>query len=176
MKLLLTRYKSDGKGTLGKLYIEKDFECFILEDIYRDEKIKHITRISEGTYQLTLRVYGKFHTTYSKKYPEFHIGMIEVLNVPNFTDILIHPGNTPEDTSGCLLTGGEVDENKMIIKGGTSVPAYISLYKKISQKLNNDEKVLLTIEDNDREKDVKIRSFPYMFMEEKTDKTSVKKV
>ncbi len=145
METYLFRYKSNDIATLGRLFIEKDFECYILEDPHRPVKIKHKTRIPEGRYEIVLRTYGRFHEIFSKKWPEFHIGMLELKDVPNFTDILIHPGNGAEDTSGCLLTGKEVDEDKMIILPGTSTLAYINLYKKISKVLKENEKVFINI-------------------------------
>lgn len=147
MQTFLFRYKSNDVATLGKFYIEKDFQCYILEDSYKPVKIKHETRIPEETYEIILRKYGRFHKIFSKRFPSFHIGMLELKNVLNFTDILIHPGNSAEDTSGCLLTGDKVDENEMIILPGTSTPAYINMYKKISSILKTKEKVFITIVD-----------------------------
>jgi len=147
MQTFLLRYKSNDTATLGKFYIEKDFQCYILEDPYRPVKIKHKTRIPEGNYEIILRKYGRFHNIFLKRYPEFHIGMLEIKDVPNFTDILIHPGNSAEDTSGCLLTGNLVDEEKMFIRPGTSIPAYEKIYKKLSKVLKEGEKVFIKILD-----------------------------
>jgi hypothetical protein len=65
------------------------------------------TRIPEGRYEIKFRTQGEMHLNYSKKFPrpEWHKGMLELQNVPGRQFILIHIGNTPTDTQGCLLTG-----------------------------------------------------------------------
>ena len=155
MEILLKRYKSNNTTTLGKLYIEEEFGCFVLEDAYREEKIKGRTRIPGGVYEIVLREYGRFHKIYKKRYSAFHVGMLELRGVPNFINILIHPGNTHKDTSGCLLLGEKVDEEKMVIVAGTSTPAYISVYKKLSSILLKKEKIFIRITDLDK-KDIEI--------------------
>ena len=45
------------------------------------------------------------------------MGMLHVLDVPNFKYILIHCGNTDEDTAGCLLLG-DTQENNLVKKDG----------------------------------------------------------
>jgi hypothetical protein len=37
--------------------------------------------------------------------PRFKTVLPEILNVPNFTGVRIHSGNTAKDTDGCLLLG-----------------------------------------------------------------------
>ena len=150
MEVVLKRYKSDKDTTLGKITINDVFECYSLEDEYREKKVMHETRIPQGKYNLKLRTIGTFHEKFKKKFPSIHKGMIEVANVPGFEAILIHPGNTDEDTSGCILVGTKVDEKKMCIVGGTSTAAYIPLYTKIANMLDIKEPVTLEIQDLDR--------------------------
>lgn len=147
MQVELKRYKSNKQATLGKLYINGQLACFTLEDEYRplEEKVKGETRIPEGKYEITLRKFGGWHERMKRKFPEIHKGMLELMNVPGFTDILIHPGNTEKDTMGCILVGKEVDEANFTIKPGTSTLAYIKIYLRISEAIVRREKVWITI-------------------------------
>ena len=56
--------------------------------------------------------------------------MLHVLDVPNFEYILIHIGNTDDDTAGCLLVGQECNNNR-IDKGSLlgSTLAYREFYR-----------------------------------------------
>ena len=76
-----------------------------VEDERRRKKVFAETCIPLGVYRLALRTHGGFHARYRKRFPGFHVGMIEVMDVPGFTDILWHIGNDDEDTAGCLLIG-----------------------------------------------------------------------
>ena len=98
MKVKLVRFHHGKDDTLGLLFIDGVFQCFTLEDEYREAKVAGETRIPEGTYLLGLRNFGKHAERYGHP-------MIEIKNVPGFTDILIHKGNTEKDTAGCLLVG-----------------------------------------------------------------------
>lgn len=133
MNLLVQRYKSTPNATLGRLLIDGVFECFTLEDEFRAVKVKGETRIPAGTYKLALRTEGTTHFQYAKRFPEFHKGMLHVLNVPGFQWILIHIGNTEKDTEGCLLVGADRDEEKMTI--GRSTVAYRKMYPKVVSAL-----------------------------------------
>ena len=100
----LRRFYSTNVHSVGGLFIDGVFICFIIEDPKRDVKIMHKTRIPAGRYRLSLQRSGNFHERYKKRF-SFHDGMILVNNVPNFTGILIHLGNSSKDTSGCLIPG-----------------------------------------------------------------------
>ena len=97
MKLLLKRIALKEDYTIGKLYINDKYFCDTLEDAVRDVKIKHKTAIPKGIYKVTLTASPRF----KRILPRLH-------NVPEFTGVLIHRGNTIDDTSGCILVG----ENK----------------------------------------------------------------
>jgi len=111
MKINVQRFSAGNEATLGLLFIGKFFWCYTLEDEKRAEKVYGETRIPAGIYNLKLRTHGNHHERYSQKFPEFHQGMIEILDVPGFTDILIHIGNDDDDTAGCLLVGNCQREN-----------------------------------------------------------------
>ena len=144
MDLQLIRYNSASDYTDGLLFIDGKFECYTLEDEYRTDKVYGETRIPDGTYFIELRTEGGFHNRYLKKFgSEFHKGMLWVKDVPNFEYILIHIGNTDEDTAGCILVGSTADKDKNFI--GASGAAYKDLYPKVANALLEKEGVTLTI-------------------------------
>jgi hypothetical protein len=103
-KIELKRFYSNDVYTIGGIFIDGVFVCFTIEDAGRVVKVMHKTRIPAGRYRLSLQRSGRFHDRYKKRFP-FHDGMILVNNVPNFTGILIHLGNSSKDTSGCIIPG-----------------------------------------------------------------------
>ena len=125
---------------------QKKFLAYTLEDEQRDEKVFGETRIPEGTYKLGLRKVGGYHARYSKKFDDFHIGMLHVLDVPGFEYILIHCGNTDEHTAGCLLVGDSQENNQIKKDGfiGRSVQAYKRIYPRIASALERGEEVKIT--------------------------------
>jgi hypothetical protein len=144
MNILVQRYKHAKDFTISKVFIDGQFECFGLEDERREAKVMHETRIPEGRYKIVLRTEGGHHAKYSKKFPTFHKGMLHVTNVPGFQWILIHIGNTDEDTSGCLLVGLNVDEAKGMLYNSTA--AYERFYSKVIKAIEQEEEVWIKYE------------------------------
>lgn len=108
MKLKIERRYFSDNYTIGSLYINDIFFCDTLEDPNRDlnkngvfdngeSKVYGNTCIPFGTYKVELK--------YS---PKFKRELPRLINVPSFEGILIHRGNYPKDTQGCILVG----ENK----------------------------------------------------------------
>lgn len=96
--------------TLGRLYINNVFLCHTLEDTdrYLDKKgigakVYASTAIGAGTYKMRLSMSNRFKRV-----------MPEVLNVPGFTGIRIHAGNTAADTEGCILVGNVRGQDKVL--------------------------------------------------------------
>lgn len=149
MKITVVRVKSDNDATLSTVFIDGKFECFGLEDEYREEKKPGETRIPAGMYNIKLRTVGGFHGRYSKKFPKFHKGMLQVANVPGFEYILIHIGNTERDTAGCLLVGmnGNTSGDLSV---GNSTGAYKRLYNKVIGDASSGNLVIEYI-DQDRD-------------------------
>ena len=104
LEIKIDRYKEIYDGTLGRVEVyfnqELVLECFSLEPAGPDttESGKD-RRIPQGDYKLSRWV--------SKKYPQSLLVHNEL--VPKSRAILIHNGNTPNHTLGCILLGYTTD-------------------------------------------------------------------
>ena len=137
MTLTVVRTQFGTDATNGLLFIDGVFECYTLEDQYQAVKVMHETCIPEGTYDIKFRKTGGFHAKYSERYKNSHYGMLHIQDVPNFTYILIHTGNTDEHTSGCLIVG-ETQQDLEVSKDGfigSSTVAYKKMYAKVASQL-----------------------------------------
>jgi len=137
MKLTVVRTQFGTDATNGILLVDGLFECYTLEDQYQAVKVMHETCIPEGTYDIKFRTVGGFHERYKTKYGNAHYGMLHLQDVPNFTYILIHSGNTDEHTSGCLIVGETQQDLDINDDGfiGSSVIAYKKMYSNVAKEL-----------------------------------------
>lgn len=107
MRLILKRLYLKTDYTIGKLYMDGKYFCDTLEDQVRDltkeKKIPGKTAIPAGTYEIVVNMSPRF----KRKLPR-------LLDVPGFDGILIHRGNTAEDTAGCILVGENRERGKVI--------------------------------------------------------------
>lgn len=130
MELILTRKQYTTRSTIGELSIDRKFECYVLEDPVRPEKIKTETAIPAGTYDIVINHSDKFG-----------VQMPLLEDVPNYAGIRIHPGSSPEDTWGCLLPG----TNHGVDSISGSQEAYVTLFAKLSKAQNKGEKIAIKI-------------------------------
>jgi hypothetical protein len=130
MELLLQRNHGTTGYTAGRLY---QLECFTLEDQERAQKIPGKTAIPAGRYEVIV----DFSNRFQRPLPL-------LLNVPGFTGIRIHPGNTANDTEGCILVGAD-DGNPNDAWLGHSREAFNSLFAKIQTAIAAGQKVWITI-------------------------------
>lgn len=145
MKLVLKRIFTCPTYTIGHLYIDGKYFCDTLEDTDRGldsetmtvEKIKSKkiyakTAIPTGTYQITVNtVSPAFQDRYWAK--EYEGKVPRLIDVPGYSGVLIHVGNTAEDTSGCILVG----ENKVKGRVNNSTYTYSMLCKRLFSDPNN---------------------------------------
>jgi len=152
MKLEVIRFNKGKDSTNGILFDisnrERKFLCYTLEDESRAKKVPGETCIPEGEYSLGFRREGGFDAKYAHRFSDVHMGMLEVCDVPNFKYILIHCGNTDEDTAGCLLLGDTQENNNIKENGfiGRSTHAYYRVYQEIAEALQKEE-VTITYRD-----------------------------
>jgi len=140
MHLTLVRYACGDKSTMGALSIDGKFACYTLENPWLDNR-RRISSIPTGTYELQLRKEGGWHGRAAAKFPGMHKGMIELRDVPGRTYILIHWGNTPRNTDGCVLVGNTASQDFV----GNSVKAYEAIYPPIADALVCGERVTFEI-------------------------------
>ena len=115
MNLELKRIFKGKDYTIGRLFIDGKYFCDTLEDPVRpldsvDDKIYSKTAIPAGKYKISMSIVSPKYSI-RKSYNWCGGRLPRLLDVPFFEGILIHSGNTPDHTAGCILVG----ENK--IKG-----------------------------------------------------------
>lgn len=134
-------------STLGILVVNGIPFGFVIEDEPRLVKVKGQTRIPAGRYKLVLRKEDTPLTLkYRKKFPWFKYH-IELENVPDFTGIYIHIGNTEKDTDGCQVIGMSAHISGGQFVNSESTSCFMSFYQVIYPLLEAGEEVYYTIID-----------------------------
>lgn len=131
MTLDLYREPSSKVSTIGRLSVDGVYECWTLEDVVRDgPKVMHETAIPAGMYRVVM--------TRSQR---FGVMLPLLLDVPDFTGIRIHAGNTDADTSGCILVGQSRAHDSIL----SSRLALAALQPKIAGALARGERVSIVV-------------------------------
>lgn len=141
MKLELERRFLGECYTIGSLSIDGKKFCDTLEDRVRDlnkngvfdgdeKKVYGETAIPYGTYDVVV--------DYS---PKFKRELPRLQNVRHFEGILIHRGNTAEDSAGCILVG----ENKVKGKVINSTPYERELVRILKEAQDRKEPITIKI-------------------------------
>lgn len=114
MKLELTRIALRDTYTIGKLYVDGVYFCDTLEDKVRDINKNGIFDNGETkVHSRTAIPYGKYEVVWAYS-PRFKRYTPRLLNVKSFAGVLIHAGNSHEDTDGCILLGQNKVTGKVI--------------------------------------------------------------
>ena len=151
MEIKLARFNTDKSSTQGLFFIDGCFECFTLEDGFNFIKVKGKTRIPEGRYEIDkLRLLTPLTKSYRNRFDWFDYHL-EIKNVPRYSNIYIHVGNTDDDTDGCVLVGDQAinDPNNIKTTILSSVQAFKRIYSIISDALDDDQDVFIDIVDVD---------------------------
>ena len=132
--LELNRIAKKPLYTIGRLFVDGKYFCDTLEDRCRDfdkeEKVMNETAIPDGIYEVIVNVSARF----KRKLPL-------LLDVPHFSGIRIHRGNTDKDTSGCILVG----ENKQPGRVINSTGYELRLTELIEKAMLAGDKIMIEI-------------------------------
>lgn len=77
-----------------------------------------------------------------------HRGMLHVRKVPGFKFILIHVGNTDDDTAGCLLVGEHAITAEGEMRVNMSKSAYLKFYPLVVDAAAQND-LTITYQDSD---------------------------
>ena len=126
MQLQLNRLLGSESSTTGELLIDGKFFCYTLEDVEREAKIFGVTAIPKGEYKVALTLS-----------PRFKQVLPLLLDVPGYTGVRIHSGNTADDTEGCILVGDRVGKGFLYNSRNT--------LKKLLERLENQKEITIKI-------------------------------
>lgn len=96
--LVLKRIFQNDKYTIGKLYLNDTYLCDTLEP----PKYVNHPCIDKGAYRIGYQYSNKFGRN-----------MPFLLSVNGRVGIMIHPGNYPKDTQGCILVGRNLQKGSV---------------------------------------------------------------
>jgi hypothetical protein len=138
MMMRLERLQRDPDVTIGALSVDGNFECWVCEDTMREQpgqpvsawKVPGKTAIPAGAYAVDITMSARF----GRDLPL-------LVNVPGFTGIRIHPGNTAADTDGCLLPG----EDRLAKSVGRSRIAFDRLFAQIRVAKLKGERITIEV-------------------------------
>ena len=135
MELLVQRIAKKSDYTVGRLFVDGKYFCDTLEDRVRDltmeKKVPGETAIPAGRYRVIVNVSPKF----KRELPR-------LVDVPGFEGILIHAGNSPRDTEGCLLVGENKEKGRVL----NSRKHEVKLTVIVKEAINRGEEVWIEIE------------------------------
>lgn len=152
MRLTLNRMYLKDDYTIGVLNVDGKYFCETLEDKVRDvnrngrfdggeQKVYGRTAIPYGTYRVTLKVQSPKYAQRPEWWSFCRGYMPRLQNVPDFAGILIHPGNTQDDTEGCILVG----ENKVKGQVINSKATFKRLYSALKAAERRGEEIWIDI-------------------------------
>lgn len=150
---LVRKYKKD-TYTIGLLYVNGKFFCNTCEDKDRglttdmplskikEVKVAALTAIPSGMYKIRMDTISPKYSLKPWYFSNCHGGKMPRLeNVPGWSGVLIHPGNTAADSEGCILVGKN-DVTGMVTN---SKATFLELYKKMYAAYQKNELISLVI-------------------------------
>lgn len=152
MEINLNRIARKPDYTIGRLYVDGGYVCDTLEDtdrgLMQGMRREHIGAIKQKG--KTAIPVGRYAVTLSQTSPRFQSRaayqfckgkLPRLLNVDGFSGILIHIGNTADDTEGCILVGKNTKVGMVL----ESTATFTKLYKILKTGEEKGGKIWITI-------------------------------
>ena len=141
MDLICQRTNFWPLSTGSELSVNGAHECYVLELPVKDAKPG--SAIAPGKYLIVLASSPKFQAIAKEDmwFAAYADAMPHIVGIPGRSEIMLHPGNSPENTSGCLLVGETLEENFV----GNSRVAFAALYPKIRGAIVAGEAVSIEV-------------------------------
>lgn len=159
MRIIVNRKWKKPEYTIGKLEAFDQagnivFSCNTMEDKDRgltqmmplskikEVKVAAMTAIPSGTYVVNMNTISPKYSLKPWYFKNCHGGRVPRLeNVPGYSGVLIHTGNTAKDTAGCLLVG----KNDVVGMITQSKPTFLKLYDLMYKAYKKGETIKITI-------------------------------
>lgn len=142
MKMTLQRQPSYKGTTFGELLLDDEWFCHTLEDQVREIdgvavdvwKVRGVTAIPAGTYRVTLA-----------DSPRFGPDTLTLADVPGFSKIRMHGGNSNADTEGCIIVGSRCDREAGRITGAKVDGVLDRLKARVREALERGDEVTIDV-------------------------------
>ena len=139
MNIVVERLQKDEDVTISAITTDGDWQCWGLEDPVREIprqpvstwKIHGKTAIPAGRYKVELTMSSRFKRV-----------LPLLLDVPGYSGVRIHAGNTAENTEGCILVGNE----RLAKSIARSQLALASFMTKLNEASRKGEPIWMDIE------------------------------
>lgn len=148
MELRIERISVQTDYTIGRLLVDGVYFCDTMEPTDRGlvgtmtaEEVRAVKRmgltaIPVGRYRVTLAVRSpKMSAKVTYRFCDGRLPRL--VNVPGYEGILIHIGNFPRDTQGCILVGRNVERGKLLY----STQMFRRLYEVLQAAVGRGEDV-----------------------------------
>ena len=157
MKITVKRFKKSKTCTIGELFINGKHFCYTLEDVDRGLtadmplatikklKVAGETCIPAGTYVIDMNTVSPKYQSRGQNstYAKIGFKLPRLLNVPGYEGVLMHIGNYPKDTEGCLLVAEGIASSGEAVNNSSS--AFWALYKELEKAHKNGQRITITI-------------------------------
>lgn len=152
MDIRSKRASHTNESTLAVLWVNEKPFGFVIEDEPREVKVKGETRIKALRYKLGIKKeLTPLTMRYRKRFSWFK-HHIELVNVPDFTNVYVHVGNDEGDTDACQVIGCNAHiDAKAEFRNSESVKLYKKFYELVYPILERGDEDVYWIIYNENE-------------------------
>ena len=125
MKVELVRIYNCPSYCIGKIYIDGEYIADCVEDTDRGldqswplseikkKKIKSMTAIPTGTYEMTMSIQSPKFSQYEYYYRLCKGYLPRILGIKGFEGVLFHCGSSAQSSAGCIIVGYNTIKGKV---------------------------------------------------------------